>query len=421
MVTVRTLDNGIKVALESISYVRSISFGIWVKNGTRNELPHENGVSHYIEHMMFKGTENRTAREIAEEMDALGGQINAYTTKEYTCYHTRVLDKHIDRALDVMSDMLLHPLIAEEDVQKERNVITEEIYMYDDAPEELVHDALQDAIWRESSLGMPILGTEETIGAFDAKFIRSYYEKNYHPDNIVLSVAGNFEMEEMVSKLNEKLGRWNRETPFTPYNTDAGYHISYVEKEKDVEQVHTCIAFPAFEREHPMKYAMAIFNTLFGGGMSSHLFQKIREEHGLTYSIYSYTTAFADSGIFTICASMNPSQAEKVYELIAEEIREVKKEAFPEKLIEVTKEQMISNFIIGTESTLNRMNSAGASLMLRGRVQETEEVIAKIEAVTPEDVLEAARMVLDFEKLSYSAVGNLKGNDFGALVKKAFV
>ena len=419
MVTIRTLDNGIKVALEPIPYVRSISFGIWVKNGSRNELPHENGVSHYIEHMMFKGTENRTARQIAEEMDALGGQINAYTTKEYTCYHTRVLDKHMDRALDVMSDMLLNPLIAEEDVQKERNVITEEIYMYDDAPEELVHDALQDAIWRESSLGMPILGTEETIGAFDAAFIRSYYEKNYHPDNIVLSAAGNFELEEMVSKLNAKLGQWKREV--TPYNTMGGYHISYVEKEKDVEQVHTCIAFPAFEREHPMKYAMAIFNTLFGGGMSSRLFQKIREEHGLTYSIYSYTTAFADSGIFVTCASMNPGQAEKVFELIAEEIREVKAEAFPENLIEVTKEQMISNFIIGTESTLNRMNSAGASLMLRGRVQEPEEVIQKIEAVTPEDVLEAARMVLNFEKLSYSAVGNLKGNDFGALVKKAFV
>lgn len=420
MVIIKTLDNGIKVALESIPYVRSISFGIWVRNGSRNELPHENGVSHYIEHMMFKGTEHRTAREIAEEMDALGGQINAYTTKEYTCYHTRVLDKHFDRALDVMSDMLLHPLIAEDDVQKERNVITEEIYMYDDAPEELVHDVLQDAIWRESSLGMPILGTEETIGAFDADFIRKYYERNYHPDNIVLSVAGNFQEAEMVANLNGSLGKWKRETPYAPYQTQAGYHVSYVEKEKDVEQVHTCIAFPAFEREHPMKYAMAIFNTLFGGGMSSRLFQKIREENGLTYSIYSYSTAFEDSGIFTICASMNPNQAEKVFELIAEELKAVKEETFPEQLIEVTKEQMISNFIIGSESTLNRMNAAGAALMLRGEVQTMEEVIEKIEAVTSADVLEAARTVLDFEKLSYSAVGNLKGNDFEALVKKAF-
>lgn len=370
--------------------------------------------------MMFKGTENRTAREIAEDMDALGGQINAYTTKEYTCYHTRVLDKHIDRALDVMSDMLLHPLLAEDDIKKERNVITEEIYMYEDAPEELVHDALQDAIWRSSSLGMPILGTEETIGAFDSSFIREYYERNYHTENIVLSVAGNFEVEEMLEKLNRTFGGWKREKAFAPFDTVASYETAQVEKGKDVEQVHVCIAFEGLQREHPMKYAMAIFNTLFGGGMSSRLFQKIREENGLTYSIYSYTSAFADTGIFTICGSMNPNQVERVFMLIAEEIAAVKAEAFPEKLIAVTKEQMISNFIIGTESTLNRMTSAGASLLLKGKVEETEEVIAKIEAVTPEDVLEAARLVLDPAKLSYSAVGNIGGVDFKELVKRVF-
>lgn len=420
MVIIRTLKNGIRVALEEIPYVRSISFGIWVKNGSRNERPHENGVSHYIEHMMFKGTENRSAKQIAEEMDALGGQINAYTTKEYTCYHTRVLDRHFGRALDVMSDMLLHPLLAEGDVRKEKNVILEEIAMYDDAPEELVHDALQDSIWRDSTLGMPILGTAETIDGFDAAFIREYYEKNYHTENIVLSVAGNFKLDDMLEKLNGALGGWKREQPFRPYDSAASYHIAAVEREKDVEQVHTCLAFPGLEREHPMKYAAAIFNTLFGGGMSSRLFQKVREENGLTYSIYSYTTAFADTGVFSVYAGMNPNQAERVFGLIAGEIAEVKKTPFSPKLIEVTKEQMVSNFIIGTESTLNRMTSAGASLLLRGSVEETEEIIAKIEAVMPEDVLEAARAVLQTENMSFSAVGNLKGNDFGALVKKFF-
>ncbi len=420
MVIVKALDNGIRVALEPIPYVRSISFGIWVKNGSRNERPQENGAAHYMEHMMFKGTENRTAKQLAEEMDALGGQINAYTTKEYTCYHTRVLDRHIDRALEMMSDMLLHPLLAEADVQKERNVISEEILMYDDAPEELVHDALQDAIWRGGSLGMPILGTEETIAAFDADFLRAYYEKKYHTENIVLSLAGNFEAEEMLQQLNEKFGQWRREEAFVWQDTRATYHISHVEKEKDIEQMHLCLAFPAFEREHPKKYALAVFNTLFGGGMSSRLFQKIREEHGLTYSVYSYTTAFADTGIFTICASMNPNQAERVLALIAEEVRAVREEGFSARLIAVTKEQMISNFIIGTESTQNRMTSAGASLLLRDRVQETEEVIAQIEAVTAADVLAVAREVLDAEKISYSAVGKLKGIDCGAAVKKFF-
>lgn len=420
MVIVKKLDNGIRVALEPISYVRSISFGIWVKNGSRNEKPQENGAAHYMEHMMFKGTESRTAKQLAEEMDALGGQINAYTTKEYTCYHTRVLDRHMDRALDVMSDMLLHPLLAEEDVQKERNVIAEEILMYDDAPEELVHDALQDAIWRDSSLGMPILGTEETIARFDADFLRAYYEKKYHTENIVLSLAGNFETEEMLQRLNEKFGKWKREEPFVWQDTHACYHISHVEREKDIEQMHLCLAFPAFAREHPKKYALAVFNTLFGGGMSSRLFQRIREENGLTYSVYSYTTAFADTGLFTICASMNPNQAERVFALIAEEVRTVREEGFSARLIAVTKEQMISNFIIGTESTQNRMTAAGASLLLRDRVQETEEVIAQIEAVTAADVLAVAREVLDTEKISYSAVGNLKGIDCRAAVKKFF-
>ena len=329
MVIIRTLKNGIRVALEEIPYVRSISFGIWVKNGSRNERPHENGVSHYIEHMMFKGTENRSARQIAEEMDALGGQINAYTTKEYTCYHTRVLDRHFDRALDVMSDMLLRPLFAEGDVRKEKNVILEEIAMYDDAPEELVHDALQDSIWRDSALGMPILGTAETIDGFGAEFIREYYEKNYHTENIVLSAAGNFKLDDMLEKLNAALGGWKREQPSQPYNTAASYQIAAVEKEKDVEQVHVCLAFPGLEREHPMKYAAAIFNTLFGGGMSSRLFQRVREENGLTYSIYSYTTAFAASrtssavtaSIFAMISSVSSTLPRSSREAPAEVMR----------------------------------------------------------------------------------------------------
>lgn len=215
------------------NWLRSQHF-LWYlgKNGTRNERPEENGISHYIEHMMFKGTENRSARQIAEEMDALGGQINAYTTKEYTCYHTRVLDKHVKQAMEVMSDMLLHPAFSQEEVDKERNVITEEIYMYDDAPEELVHDCLQDSIWRESSLGMPILGTEETIGNLDAAKIRAYYEKNYHTENMVLSVAGNFKREEMLELLNHYFGRWQAKAPYAPLETKASYHQSWIQKKK---------------------------------------------------------------------------------------------------------------------------------------------------------------------------------------------
>ncbi|WP_304507428.1 M16 family metallopeptidase [Anaerotignum sp.] len=420
MVIIKKLDNGISVALEEIAYVRSISFGIWVKNGSRNERPEENGVSHFIEHMMFKGTENRTARQIAEEMDALGGQINAYTTKEYTCYHTRVLDEHFKRALDVMSDMVLRSLFAQKDVEKERNVITEEINMYEDAPEEVVHDALQDTIWRNTSLGMPILGTTKTIAAFTSESIRQYYERNYHTENMVLSVAGNFNTDTMMELLNKALGSWKAKKPFDQYNAKAEYQIAHVTREKDVEQVHTCIAFPGFERENPMKYALGVFNTIFGGGMSSKLFQRVREENGLTYSIYSYTTAFADTGLFSVSGGMNPNQLERVYELVAEEVQATKKKGLPQKLIDVTKEQLISNFIIGTESTLNRMTSAGSALLLRGRIQNTEEVIEKLSQVTTDDILQVTNMVFDMEKASWCAVGNVKGFDIDSIGKKVF-
>ncbi|WP_313528979.1 M16 family metallopeptidase [Anaerotignum sp.] len=420
MVIIKKLENGISVALEEITYVRSISFGIWVKNGSRNERPEENGVSHFIEHMMFKGTENRSARQIAEEMDALGGQINAYTTKEYTCYHTRVLDEHFSRALNVMSDMVLHSSFAQKDVERERNVITEEINMYEDAPEELVHDALQDTIWRDSSLGMPILGTTKTISTFTSESIRAYYEKNYHTENIVLSVAGNFKADEMMEQLNKALGTWTAKRPFDQYYSKAGYQVAHVAREKDVEQVHACVAFKGLEREDPMKYALGVFNTIFGGGMSSRLFQKVREENGLTYSIYSYTTAFADTGLFSICGSMNPNQLEKVYDLILGEIKEVKKNLLPQKLIDVTKEQLISNFIIGTESTLNRMTAAGSALLLRGQVQDNEEVIGKLSKVTAEDILAVTERVFDLNKVSWCAVGNVREIDVDSIGKKVF-
>lgn len=420
MVIIKKLQNGISVALEEIAYVRSISFGIWVKNGSRNERAEENGVSHFIEHMMFKGTENRTAKQIAQAMDAVGGQINAYTTKEYTCYHTRVLDEHFGRALDVMSDMLLRSSFDQKDVEKERNVIIEEINMYEDAPEELVHDALQDTIWRNTPLGVPILGTAKTISTFTSESIRTYFEQNYHTENIVLSVAGNFKTEEMLEMLNKSLGDWHPRCPLQQYNAKAMYQTAQVVRQKDVEQVQTCIAFPALEREHPMKYALGVFNTIFGGGMSSRLFQKIREENGLTYSIYSYTTSFADTGLFSITGAMNPNQMERVYELVAKEIADVKKNLLPQDLVDITKEQLISNFIIGTESTLNRMTSAGSALLLRGKVQETQEVIDKLSEVRAEDILELTQMIFDMDQVSLCAVGNVNDTDIDKIGKKVF-
>ncbi len=408
MVIIKHLQNGLRVALEEISDVRSISFGIWVKNGSRNELPEENGISHYIEHMLFKGTQTRSGRDIAEEMDAVGGQINAFTTKEYTCYHTRVLDKHFDSALDVMQDMFLHSRFAPEDVAKERNVISEEIAMYDDAPEELVHDLLQENVWKGSSLGMPILGTVDTISNIDSQKLKEYLKKNYHIENTVLSVAGNFCTEEMMKKLEGAFGSWHCDNPYHCHNTKTKSSPVLVTREKEIGQVHLCVAFEGLERDHALKYPMAVFNTVFGGGMSSRLFQKIREEHGLTYTIYSYTSAYMDAGLFAIYAGMNPGQTQQVLDLIFQEIQGLKKEKLSKKKMEVTKEQILSNFIIGTESTVNRMNAAGASVLLRNSVQSTEAVMEKIESITLEDIEAVIDTIFDKDKMSISAVGNIK-------------
>lgn len=421
MVLVHKLDNGIRVALEEISYVRSIALGIWVKNGSRNERPEENGVSHYLEHMMFKGTQTRTGRQIAEEMDMLGGQINAYTTKEYTCFYTRVLDKHFSQSLEVVADMLHDSLFASEEVDKERNVITEEIFMYEDAPEELVFDALQDAIWRDSSLGVPILGTEESIAGITSESMRDYFERNYHSENTVLSVAGNFKAEEMLQALNTAFGKKTSKYPYAPNDTVATYHQTKIAIEKEIGQVHTCLAFPGLVRDHEMKYALSVFNTIFGGGMSSRLFQNIREEKGYTYSIYSLTTSFEDTGLFSIYAGMNPQQMEAVFKLVAHEIKDLKKNPISKKLIDVTKEQMISSFIMGTESTLNRMNSAGASMLLRNEIQSVEEVIDKISQVRVEDMERVVDMVFNMDEISYSAVGNIKDINVEEIVQNAFL
>ena len=417
MITIKKLNNGVRLVLEEIPYVRSISFGIWVRNGSRNETEENGGISHYIEHMLFKGTENRSAKEIAEEMDALGGQINAYTTKEYTCYHTRILDRHFDRALDVMSDMFFHSKFAEKDIERERNVITEEILMYDDSPEDMVHDALQEAIWKGSSLGRPILGTTESISHFNTEGIKDYFSKNYNTENTVLSIAGNFKEKEILEKVNRAFGDWDSEESSVCHDTKTEYTPVVVKKEKDIEQMHLCLAFPGPERDHPNKYAMAIFNTIFGGGMSSRLFQKVREENGLTYTIYSYTSAYTDAGLFAIYASMNPNQTEQVMDLIFQEIREVKKEKISEKVINITKEQLISNFIIGTESTSNRMTSNGASIMLRGFAQSTEEILESIENITAEDIQRVIDSLFDRNKMSLSAVGNIKNIDFDKILK----
>lgn len=416
MVNIKTLKNGIRVAVEEIPYVRSVSFGIWVKNGSRDENINNNGISHFIEHMLFKGTFKRSAKDIAEEMDALGGQINAYTTKEYTCYHTRVLDKHIEKAVDILSDMFLNSKFDDNDVSRERNVILEEINMYDDAPEEVVHDKLQESIWKNSSLGLPILGTADTISNFDGKIIKDYFDKHYTNENTVISIAGNVNENEAFALVEKYFGDKKSLKTLNEEKEKTVYYPSFIKSPKDIEQIHMCMCFPGLERDHENKYDMTIFNTIFGGGMSSRLFQKIREDNGLTYSIYSYISAYTDAGLFAVYAGMNPNQIEKVCRLIYNEIEDIKNSLISDKVIKITKEQIISNYIIGTESTVNRMTSMGGSVLLRNTVQTQEEIISNIESVTAQSVYNIVNKIFDFDKISISLSGNTESIDFGKIM-----
>lgn len=416
MVNIKTLKNGIRVAVEEIPYVRSVSFGIWVKNGSRDENINNNGISHFIEHMLFKGTFKRSAKDIAEEMDALGGQINAYTTKEYTCYHTRVLDKHIEKAVDILSDMFLNSKFDDNDVSRERNVILEEINMYDDAPEEVVHDKLQESIWKNSSLGLPILGTADTISNFDGKIIKDYFDKHYTNENTVISIAGNVNENEAFALVEKYFGDKKSLKTLNEEKEKTVYYPSFIKSPKDIEQIHMCMCFPGLERDHENKYDMTIFNTIFGGGMSSRLFQKIREDNGLTYSIYSYISAYTDAGLFAVYAGMNPNQIEKVCRLIYNEIEDIKNSLISDKVIKITKEQIISNYIIGTESTVNRMTSMGGSVLLRNTVQTQEEIISNIESVTAQSVHNIVNKIFDFDKISVSLSGNTESIDFGKIM-----
>jgi predicted Zn-dependent peptidase len=412
-----TLDNGVRIVCEKIPYVRSVSVGIWVGTGSRSETRENNGISHFIEHMLFKGTEKRTAKQIAESIDNIGGQINAFTGKECTCYYTKTLDTHIENAVEVLADMFFHSRFSQKDIDVEKKVILEEIGMYEDSPEELVHDILSETVWNDNSLGYPILGTQDSLKGIDPDMIRRYMDSSYTPHNSVISVAGNFDEEKLVELLTRYFSCWKagsrQETIYHPAQFISNTRI----KEKETEQVHVCMGFKGIEHGNDRLYTLLAVNNIFGGGMSSRLFQKIREEKGLVYSIYSYPSSYQNAGLFTIYAGMNPEHLPKVVELVTQEIREIRKTRISPEELEKSKEQLKGNYILGLESTSSRMNSIGKSELLLGRIYSPEEVLQKIDGIDMETVTEIIDRIFDMSSISYSAVGNIKKDfDFKSLI-----
>ena len=402
-----TLPNKLQIVMETIPFVRSVSFGIWVRTGARNETESENGISHFLEHMMFKGTKTRTAKQIADEFDEIGGQLNAYTSKEITCYYVKVLDTHLDKAINILSDMFFNSNFSDEEITKEKNVILEEINMTEDSPEDLVNEIALASIYEGDPLRLPVLGTKETIMSFDKGTFESYFKNNYCPENTLVAVAGNFKEDELIKKIEGLFSNFKNEKEYKKPGYNAVYKQSIISREKDIEQLHFSLMFPGVSAIGDDNYTMTLFNTFFGGGMSSRLFQNIRETHGLVYSIYSYNTGYIDTGLFSINAATHPSQSEKAIKLILEEIERLHEDRITEDYLQKTKEQLKSNLLLGLESSSSRMSSIGRSMLIQNRILTPDEVIKKIDDVDIKKIYTLIGKVFDKKQMSISTVGKL--------------
>jgi predicted Zn-dependent peptidase len=373
------LHNGLRVIMEQIPTFRSVSFGIWVKTGSRNEKPQDNGISHFIEHMLFKGTERHSAKDIAEIFDGIGGNVNAFTSKEYTCFYAKVLDEHLPIAMDILSDMFFHSTFDEGELEKEKNVIFEEISMYEDTPDDLVHDLAAKAAYGSHSLGFTILGTEEHLSAMKSDDLRQYMKQYYNVENTVISLAGN--IDDSVSELIEKhFGGFSNSGEETDYHA-PDFLGELVFHAKKTEQNHICLSLPGLSLKENNLYPMVLLNNVIGGGMSSRLFQEIREKRGLAYSVYSYHSSHIDSGMFTIYTGTAPKQTEEVLKVTLDLLHEFAVKGMTDPELKKGKEQLKGSLILSLESTSSRMNRLGKNELMIGKHYSLDEMIERIESV----------------------------------------
>ena len=398
------LNNGLRIVTEHIPYVKSISIGVWVETGSKKELPEENGISHFIEHMLFKGTKTRSAKVIAEAIDAVGGQINAFTGKECTCYYVKVLDSHYDLALDVLSDMVFNSNFDPNEIDKERSVILEEISMYEDSPEDLVHDLFSQTLFKDSTLGYPILGTKESLENLNQAKMLDYIKKHYRPENSVISVAGNFDEAQLLKEIERRFDSWQLNEGNDIKEDELKYHFDVLHKSKDIEQTHLCMGFKGIEMGNREVYPLMVVNNILGGSMSSRLFQSIREERGLVYSVYSYPTTYKNGGIFAIYAGMNPQQLEEVCQLIKKELETLIKVGLTDDELHKAKEQLKGNYILGLESTSSRMTSIGKSELLQQRIYSPKEILQLIDDIKMQDVDALINKVIKLDQVAATIV-----------------
>ncbi|MGL4987723.1 MAG: M16 family metallopeptidase, partial [Cetobacterium sp.] len=405
-IRVEKLDNGITILTEDIKSINTASLGFFVRAGVKNELPGEEGISHFIEHLLFKGTKNRTAKQISEEIDDEGGMINAYTSVEKTAYYIQMTSGTLHTGIDILNDMFLNSTFTEENIEKERNVIIEEIRMYEDIPEEVVHEEnLEFAVTGVQS--QKIAGSLESLKKIDRDAIIKYFNDLYKPENIVIALAGNIDYDKVYDQLNKGIGQLEDKSSARSYNGDMSINSGEKIITQDTNQVHLCVNTPGVSNTDEGRVAMSVISNVLGGNMSSRLFQKIREERGLAYSVYSYTSNFDEGGLFTIYAGTTHEDYKEVISIIEEELKELKENGITEKELNRSKNQFLSMVTFGLESSKGKMTRMASSYLVHGYVKDIETVIKEIEDVKLEDIKKVANQIFDESKLSRTILGNI--------------
>jgi predicted Zn-dependent peptidase len=405
-------SNGIRIVTEQVPYVQSVSLGIWVDTGGRDETDSIAGISHFIEHLLFKGTKRRSARDIAEELDAVGGQINAFTDREYTCYYVKVLPEHVPLSQDVIADMLQHSVLDPEEIAREKNVILEEIKRHEDTPDELVHDLFAETLWPGHPLGRSVIGRAEVIESLTREQIISFLQEQYLPSRMVIAAAGNLDHDAIVAGVEETLGSMppgERSHDLCPPSVSSGE----IELPKPTEQVHFCLGTRGYNQDQDERYALGLIDSAIGGGMSSRLFQEIREKRGLCYAIGSYTASYREAGMFTVYAGTSPENTEQVRELATRELRDVARSGLTPEELQRAKNQIRGAVLLSLDSMSTRMTRIGKSMLYYDRVISPTEVVEKIEQVGDSDVRRISAEILGSGDYAYAAVGPFNGVEAG--------
>src|ERR1700756_3158800 len=403
------LPNGLTVITEQMSHIRSVAIGIWLKSGSRDEDSEWNGISHFIEHMVFKGTETRSAEAIACQVDSIGGNMDAFTAKECICFNVKVLDEHLPIAMDVLSDLVLHPVFAAPDISRERGVILEEIKMDEDNPDYLVHEIFTQNFWKDHPLGKPILGTKDTVKRFEREPVLDFYKQRFAPGNLIVCAAGHLQHEQFVDLVRKHFG--DMKPMSNGFYSSQPKVVSRIilRNKKSLEQVQICLGVPSHPIAHEKRFASYVLNTLLGGGMSSRLFQNIRERQGLAYSIYSDLSPYRDTGCLSVYAGTSRESAGKVVQSIISEFKKLKSEKLSDEEVRRSKDQLKGSLMLSLESSTARMSNLARQDMYFDKFYGMDELIAKIEAVIAEDLHEMANDFFRPESIAVTALGNLNG------------